>query len=65
MTFAAQMVAKYETLLLASAGLKMVMVDGQSITYGELEQKYDFWARKLAAETGTKPRASRIKLDGF
>ena len=38
-TFAEQMVEKYRTLLADSAGLKSVTVDGQSVTYRELEER--------------------------
>ncbi|KKM67769.1 hypothetical protein LCGC14_1467770 [marine sediment metagenome] len=42
-TFAQQMVEKYRTLLADSAGLKSVTADGQSVTYGELEERLRCW----------------------
>ena len=61
-TFAEQMVEKYRTLLADSAGLKSVTVDGQSVTYGELERQLQYWENKVAAECGRRPRAATIKL---
>ena len=65
-TFAEQMVEKYQTLLADSAGLKTVTVDGQSVTYGELEERLAYWEGRAAAESGRRPRAATIKLSsGF
>ena len=61
-TFAQQMVEKYRTLLADSAGLKSVTVDGQSVTYGDLERLLEHWENKVAAEGGRRPRAASIKL---
>ncbi len=62
MSFAAQMVAKYEALLLANAGMTSVNVDGGQVAYADLEAKYSFWKSKLARENGSRPRAAQIKL---
>jgi len=63
MTFAEQMLEKYEELLLANAGLKQVSVDGQTVSYAELERRYEFWR---AVERGSRPRSASIKLSsGF
>jgi len=65
-TFAEQMVEKYRTLLADSAGLKTVTVDGQTVTYGELEERLAYWENRVAAESGRRPRAATIKLSsGF
>ena len=63
-TFAEQMVEKYRALLADNAGLKTVTVDGQSVTYGELERLLEHWENKVAAEGGRRPRAATIKLSG-
>lgn len=58
------MVAKYEQLLLENAGAHSVTVDGQSVTFTDLEERYEKWQRKLAAEQGTRPRVAQIDLQG-
>lgn len=65
MTFAEQMVSKYQTILLNSAGLKMVSVDGQTISYADLEKSYQFWLKKVAQEAGTRGSVAAIDLTGF
>jgi len=65
MCFARDMVSKYEALLAANAGMRSVSVDGQSVTYDELEKQYEFWVKKAGAEAGTRPRLSKINLSGF
>jgi len=65
MSFATDMVTKYEGLLATHAGMKSVSVDGQSVTYDELEKQYEFWVKKAGAEAGTRPRLSKINLSGF
>jgi len=47
-TFAEKMVAKYEELLEANAGLASVNVDGQQVSYSDLEAKYGHWLKKVA-----------------
>ena len=64
-TFAEQMVAKYETLLAASAGLDTVSVDGQSVRYADVEAKYRYWKREVAREAGQRPQAASVNLGGF
>lgn len=65
MTFAEEMVEKYQQLLRDSAGLKRVMVDGQDIWYAELEERYAYWKRIYDQEQGTKGRTFQIDLSGF
>lgn len=62
-TFAEDMVEKYQTLLLANAGVKSVTVDGQSMTMDDLERKLEYWSRKVAAANGTRPRVMQINLE--
>ena len=57
-TFADQMVTKYETLLLQAAGLRAVQVDGQSVSYGDLERRHRYWKRIQAREGGVRPQAA-------
>ncbi len=64
-TFADQMVTKYETLLLQAAGLRAVQVDGQSVSYGDLERRHRHWKRIQARERGVRPPAAVIRLDRF
>jgi hypothetical protein len=62
LTFAQQMVAKYQALLLSSAGLTKVSIDNQEVRVADLEKAYGFWQRKLAALTNTRPRVVSIDL---
>ena len=64
-SFAETMVAKYEALLQKAVGLREVMVNGQRISYAELEQQYQFWKREAARADGKRPVASNIDLSGF
>ena len=64
-TFARQMVAKFQQLLLENAGALEVNVDGQDVKYADLEAKYSYWQRKLLILTGRSPTVSRIRLDRF
>lgn len=54
-TLAEQMVAKYEALLLANAGLQTVNVDGTNVSLTDLEAKYDHWKARLTKERGSRP----------
>jgi hypothetical protein len=64
-TFAAQMLAKYQQLLLDNAGSTMVTVDGQTVQFADLEAKYRYWQGQVNRENGTRPRAAKINLGGF
>lgn len=64
MTFAEEMVAKLETLLLASAGLTSVNVDGQMIAFADLEAKYKYWKSVVAREAASSGRWSTLDLSG-
>jgi len=64
-TFAQQMVTKYEQLLLENAGLTVVNVDGQQVSYADLEAKYEHWRQRVLKEAGKRPAISRIRLDGY
>lgn len=64
-TFAEQMVAKLEGLLLQSAGLQSVNVDGEAVTFADLEKRYDYWKGRVASESGARPISATIDLGGF
>jgi len=62
-TFAETMVAKYEALLAASAGLDTVSVDGQSVRYADVEAKYRYWKREVARQSSQRPQAAGININ--
>ena len=64
-THAQQMVAKLEQMLLENAGLTEVDVDGQKVSYADLEAKWQFWKGQVAKDKGRKATVSRIRLDRF
>ncbi|HUS46146.1 MAG TPA: hypothetical protein VM219_08985 [Phycisphaerae bacterium] len=61
-TYSETMLHKYETLLESSAGLNVVTIDGQSVSFADLEVKRKYWQREVAKESGAKPAASTIDL---
>lgn len=61
-TFAEKMVAKYEELLEANAGLASVNVDGQQVSYSDLEAKYGHWLKKVAQQG--RSRVTHFDLSG-
>lgn len=61
--FVLQMVEKYRQLLLDCAGLKAINVDGNMVTYDQLEERYDHWNKKLGHTNGTRPRVATINLE--
>jgi hypothetical protein len=63
-SLAEQMVEKLAAILLENAGLAAVTVDGTSVTYQDLEERYQFWQKRLQAERGQRPNLSRIKMGG-
>jgi hypothetical protein len=62
MSFADQMVAKYEALLLANAGASVVTIDGTTVKYRDLEDKHAFWKRRAARASGARPMVAQIKM---
>lgn len=63
-THAETMVTKFAELLEKSVGLQSVAYDGTTITYTDLEAKYEFWCKKVARENGTRPVVGRLNLGG-
>ncbi|CAN5408635.1 hypothetical protein BH11PLA2_BH11PLA2_34520 [soil metagenome] len=61
-TFAQQMVSKYQALLLANAGAQSISIDGQSLSLTDLEDKLAYWERKVAIQSGRRPRSFQIYL---
>jgi ABC-type amino acid transport substrate-binding protein len=62
-TFAQRMLEKYETLLEQNAGVERINIDGQDVTYADLEKKYEFWRARVLKEGGKAPTISTIRLD--
>lgn len=61
--FCRAMVEKYRALMLKSAGLKSVNVDGQMVAFADLEAQYNQWRRKLAIINGERPQVLSINLE--
>jgi len=64
-TFNEQMVTRLQALLLENVGADTVTVDGVTVQYADLQQRLDYFEKRLAVEQGTRPRAARIHLGGF
>jgi hypothetical protein len=64
-TFAAQMVAKLEALLLANPGVQSISVDGTNTSFVELEARLQQYRAQVARESGTRPRRLSIDLGSF
>lgn len=63
-TFADQMVAKLEALMLANPGAQMVNVDGNQVSFRDLEKSYSYWKSRAARASGARPIAAQINLAG-
>ncbi len=62
-TFYEQMLAKYQAALLAAApGVQSVSVDGTSVSYSDAKKEFEFWEKKVAIESGTRPRITSIDM---
>lgn len=64
-SFAAQQVARLETLLQQNVGVQSITVDGQTVEYDDLLAQYNYWKSRLARENQTRPRAAQVYLGGF
>ena len=64
-THSQQMVTKLEALLLANAGVTEVSVDGQRVAYTDLKKDLEYWKKKVANESGTRPRVMAVDLGNF
>ena len=63
--FAEEMVEKYKGLLRDNAGIKSVSVDGQSVSYDDIQKQYNQWKKILDSSTGKKAMVSQINLSNF
>ncbi len=64
-TFNEAMVARLQALLLANAGAQTVTVDGQTVTYADLERRLATFEKRLGLENGTRRRVTSINLEGY
>lgn len=64
-TFAAQMVAKLEALLLANPGAQSITIDGTVTSFVDLEKRLAQYRAEVARESGTRPRLRSFDLGGF
>lgn len=63
-TFAEQMLSKLEAALLANPGAQSVSVDGESVSFVDLEARRKEYAAIVAREQGTRLRTGQIGLGG-
>lgn len=63
----AQMVTSLKEFLQSGAGVTSITVDGVTTTLDRKQamEELSFWERRAARTAGTRPVASRIKLDAF
>jgi hypothetical protein len=61
-TFNEQMVTKLKALLLLSAGMDSVTVDGQVVRVRDLKKELEYWEAEVADEDGTNPGWMNIDL---
>lgn len=64
-TFAEQMLEKLEALMLANPGASSVNIDGQQVSFVDLEKRWQYFKQLVARSSGTRPLATRINLTGF
>lgn len=66
-TTAEQNLAIIQAAMAKNAGVAMVQVDGTTVRYQgtkEMMAAHDFWARRVAYESGRKQRVTSLKLSG-
>ena len=61
-SFAAQQVARLETILAQNVGVASISVDGVNVSYNDLYEQYLLWKSRCARENGQRPRAAQIYL---
>jgi len=64
MSFNSDQVKRLQTILAENVGVQSVMVNGQSVSYADLEAKLDYYENKVARENGTRPRVFTVELGG-
>ena len=64
-TVADKMVTAIEAALLTGAGVVSVNMGGVSTSYNRAQAitELNYWRRRQAVENGTRPRATRIRLN--
>lgn len=62
--FAEEMIAKYQAIMLKSAGLRSVSVEGESMSLDDIEAKWTFWKKERNRIKGTKPKIAVIRMGG-
>lgn len=63
-TFAEQMLAKIEAVLLEAAGVKSAVIAGQTVSYDDLIAQRDHWRREIQKERGTRPLMVEVHMGG-
>ncbi len=52
-------------MLQANVGIDSVEINGRSVKYADLLKQYDYWKSRVAVESNTRVRLSRIDLSSF
>jgi len=63
-TFNELMVTKLKALLLLSAGMDSVTVDGQVVRVRDLKKELEYWQAEVAVEDGTNPGWMGVNMTG-
>ena len=64
-TFAEQMVAKLQELLLANPGAQTIVIDGVTTSFVDLEARLASFQAQVDRQNGTRPRFTGPNLGGF
>lgn len=62
MSFAAEQVTRLEAIMAANPGASTVTIDGQTVSFADLEKRWQFWKNEAAKAAGGRRRVSQIKL---
>lgn len=60
--FAQYMVNKYRLALADNAGMTSIALDGQTVAYADIENRYDYWQAKLGRLNGSRPPLVGVDL---
>lgn len=63
-THAETMLAKYEALLERNAGVASVNTDGTTVSFQDLEKRWQFWRKQVAREQGRARRYKSVDMSG-
>jgi hypothetical protein len=61
-THAETMVTLLEGLMQANPGVETVIVDGRTMAFADLIKQYEHWKKRVAIESGARPRSATINL---